>query len=339
MFCKNCGNELNNNDKFCKNCGSTNDQYVETPVVEEPTDNTFMNTQPFSIDEVAQKVEENKEAEMSTPVVETPTVEEPVAATSVEPAVEVPTEPVVEAPAPTISSTPIEPVINTPQKKSNVGFIIILITLIVIILGLGGFIGYKLFSGKTDTPTVTPSNNNQNNNNQNNNQNNNNNNTQKDETYSTVGYTFTIPTGYSKIDEGGSIRVGDSKFQFRVMTTITQYTYANYKSDLEASANEIKKVWGADGASYISSSEQTYNGKNFLIFSFVYQGTYNDAILTELPDGTLLCVVAYYNDLSSKTEGYNNLAKFVKSAVKDTNSSFSGDSKVEFKSSSIEKID
>ena len=103
--------------------------------------------------------------------------------------------------------------------------------------------------------------------------------------------------------------------------------------------SEIKKVWGADGASYISSSEQTYNGKNFLIFSFVYQGTYNDAILTELPDGTLLCVVAYYNDLSSKTEGYNNLAKFVKSAVKDTNSSFSGDSKVEFKSSSIEKID
>ena len=28
MFCRNCGHEINPNDKFCRNCGSSIDEFV-----------------------------------------------------------------------------------------------------------------------------------------------------------------------------------------------------------------------------------------------------------------------------------------------------------------------
>ena len=132
MFCKNCGKELTSNDKFCDSCGTVNEGYVETPSapVEE---NTFMQTQPFSIDEVAQKVEENNEAVVTPEVTpEAPVVEthiEPVVTPTVEAPVEEPTTPAIETPVapvePTIAPAPvIAPVESAhiaaaPKKKGG----------------------------------------------------------------------------------------------------------------------------------------------------------------------------------------------------------------------------
>ena len=123
MFCKNCGNELKTNDKFCPNCGTTNDAYVETPSapVEE---NTFMQTQPFSIDEVAQKVEENNEAVVTpevtpvAPVVETPI--EPVVTPTVEAPVEEPTTPAIETPVAPVEPTIAPAPVIAPVESANI---------------------------------------------------------------------------------------------------------------------------------------------------------------------------------------------------------------------------
>ena len=152
MFCKNCGKELTSNDKFCDSCGTANEGYVETPSAP-VEDDTFMQTQPFSIDVVAQKVEENNGAAATPDVApaEAPVIETPAS----EPTIEAPVASVIEQPvvptAPVMESAPVE-----TKKKSNVGFIILVIVLGLVILGLGAFILFKVLKNDSNKPVAPP---------------------------------------------------------------------------------------------------------------------------------------------------------------------------------------
>ena len=133
MNCKNCGSPITEFDKFCQNCGT-----------------------PTELNKVEQEV--------STPSEEVVAAAEPVAeevnqSASIEPVQGV------QTPAP----TPVEPASTTgetqnpvpaePKKKSNVGFILIVIFLGLVILGVGAFIlfrmfGDRIFNKPVDSPVV-----------------------------------------------------------------------------------------------------------------------------------------------------------------------------------------
>lgn len=328
MFCKNCGKELTSNDKFCDSCGTVNEGYVETssaPV----EDDTFMQTQPFSIDVVAQKVEENNGAAATpdvapaeAPVMETPVASEP-AAPAGEPTIEAPVASVIEQPvvptAPVMESAPVE-----TKKKSNVGFIILVIVLGLVILGLGAFILFKVLKNDSNKPVVnnpstpttpstptepttptTPTS------------------TDDSKTYKTSGYVFTIPDGYEKATIQGVDVIGTKNFAFGDVTIDTFNKY----SDMIAAKDElidILKNSSLSESSFIGADEYTYNGTKIFIVSFLYQDVYNDAFYISLPDGNLLCADAAYTSTTYKTDGYTNVVKFVNSAKKDSTSSFSG---------------
>lgn len=334
MFCKNCGNELNGSQKFCNNCGTLNDQYVEAPteptVEETPSENTFMNTQPFSIEEVAQKVEENKmeESAPKAPIMPeatvTPVETVPVADTPTEePKPAAPETPNYSVPEATISSEPVTSMVpEAPKKKSNTGFIVIVIVLIALILGIGGFILFKVLGNKTDTPTVTPSTPNTNNNSNNNNTNNNNtNNNTSTASYKYNGYKFDVPSGLTILEQDGKEYVVlTGKYQYRGLYLNTTSNYDYYKTNIDQVTNTLKSQMS--GGTYLSTSEQTFDGKDFLVVSFYYGTLYNDFAFTSLPDGNLIEFGVYYENAAEKTDAYKSLAKMIKTATKDTSTSY-----------------
>ena len=118
MNCKNCNSPLSEGATFCPICGQ---QVEETPVV---SNDPIINGGPEVL-EVEKEVSNaasvvNQTAPEVTPIM----------------------------PAPVITPE--------PQKKSNIGLIIVIIILGVLVLALGGFIAYKYIFPKTETPEPTP---------------------------------------------------------------------------------------------------------------------------------------------------------------------------------------
>lgn len=113
MNCKNCGSPITEFDKFCQNCGTPTELKTEEKEVSTPSEEVVAAAEP-----VAEEVNQSASIE---PVqgVQTP-APSPVAK---------PAEPIGEV------QTPVE-----PKKKSNVGFILIVIFLGLVILGVGVFI-------------------------------------------------------------------------------------------------------------------------------------------------------------------------------------------------------
>ena len=331
MFCKNCGKEITNNDKFCKECGTPNENFVEgNPSIEE----AMAQTQPYSIEDVANIVENNEPA----PAVEAPAeapaepvVEEPVA--PVTPVTEnttqtgfVPEQPVIPA-APVMESAPVQ-----PKKKNNVAFIIIIIVLAVVILGLGAFVAYKFLGGKKDTPTVqtpstpnepsipstpsepsTPSTP-----------------TGTTSTFTASGYKFTIPSGFEvkKSSNGSDMIVSGTTIVLGAFRTTTAYTYDYYKANLESVANSSQSSWDETGYTYkVEQGEVTIDNKKMLYIQR-YNPSYKDyadVVIAELSDKTVLILEFYYKSEADADPGYKGIASMVKSAVKDSSSNFASD--------------
>ena len=320
MFCKNCGNELSPTDKFCNNCGAS----IESNPVE-----PFTGTENVESESVSEPVTEEPVVSTSNePTVENPTIEEP---TVNEPVISVPVEPVIntEAETPTFEQSVANSMNNTP-KKSNVGFIVLVIVLGFIILCAGGFIAYKIFTpksgntpttnntGNTTTPsttTSTPT-------------------TQVDNssTYKAAGYKFTIPTGWKKVVTNDIDYIGDSSFLFADIIIDNTYKYSAYKTNWSTYIEQYKTSLANSeytGISYISSGEYTYGGKNYLVGTFYSSnsGTYSNVVVTEMKDGKVFSVITYFRDLSAKEDGYKKLSEFVDSAILDDSSSFSSSTK------------
>lgn len=316
MFCKKCGSQVNGN--FCTNCG-TPIETNEAPVVNEvPT------SQPENIIPVSEPVNQVP----VTPVTETPVqTSEPIPAVPTsEPAGTVPVnEPVNSIPtgesvntAPVSEPTTVDfttpvtyPVYNT-EKKSNLWFILSVIILSVIIVIDVVVIAVKSFSfaGKVETDddiedVVEKEESN----------------TQK---YNVAGYTFIIPDGFEVSSEDGEDFIGTTGFEIGVIQTLPNNTYANYKNNIDQATQIARDQMEAQGASYVSTEERTYDNQKFLIFTFSYNGVFNEVCLTELPDGTLLSFMAYFKASSEYIDGYKKVAKFVQSAKKDSTSTYQG---------------
>lgn len=323
MFCKNCGKELNSLDKFCNNCGApieSTDSVESAPINELPVEETQVSVEP------------NVEVPTEPTFTEVP-VEPVVTETPVEPVVtETPVEPVINEtpavePAPTVSApvndipeAPVSPVINSApiQKKSNAGFIVIIIILGLIILGVGGFIAYKVFMPKKDTPstpavntpstpsTPTPVT------------------TEDKSKYSTNGYVFTIPSGFELFEEGGNKYIKGKKSYFTAGIVDTQYTYAQNKQELESVTSDVITEWTSIGFLLVKKEEITYGGKKFYYVQFydANEKLYSEVVITELSDNSVYGCVLYYQNQEGLSEGYSGILSLVNSAKKDNTGTF-----------------
>ena len=265
MFCINCGKQVNDTDPFCPFCGTKLDN------------NSANNAQP---EQASSQIEELTPVE-STPV-EQPAVEQPVAETPAvtptpevaqpeapveQPAVEQPIAPAPEtpvaAPTPEVAVTPTpgaqaQPVQPAPvqqpanNKGKNNTLILIIILAIVIIVGVV-VIGKTFISTKETPAPTTPSSEP---------------NAQEvadttEKTESYLGYTFTIPDGFTtKIDSKFGLIISDNNVAYSILVDFTN-DYSKYRealiakyptqaADLEKTVGTRKfligKVTGTDGA-------------------------------------------------------------------------------------------
>lgn len=143
-------------------------------------------------------------------------------------------------------------------------------------------------------------------------------------TYIVDGYKFVIPTGFKKIVKGDDERIGDGNFEIGSLKIDNTYSYSAYKDNINDVVATLKEKFGAQGATYIETSEKTYGGQKFLIFSFMYNSIYNDFTLTELSDGSVLGFTAVYAYSTYRESGFAKTAKFVKSADSSSGRAVSG---------------
>ncbi len=337
MFCKNCGKELNPLDKFCNNCGTpieSTDSVETAPINELPVEEAQVSVEP-TVEVPAEPT--FTEVPVEPVVTETP-VEPVVTETPVEPVItEVPSEPTITdtpvepvvtetpavepAPVTDIPAAPVSPVINNTapvQKKSNAGFIVIIIILALIILGVGGFIAYKVLIPKKDTPstpavntpstptTPTPV-------------------TTEDTTkYSANGYVFTIPSGFEVYKEDGDEFIRGKKSYFTAVVVDNQFTYEQNKQEFESIDTSVMNEWNSFGFYLVGNKEITYEGKKFYYVQFynTNNNLYSEIILTELSDGKAFACVLYYQTNDGLKEGYDGILSFVNSAKKDNTGTF-----------------
>lgn len=314
MFCKNCGKELNPLDKFCNNCGTpieSTDSVETAPINELPNEEVKAQSTPAEPAFVEIPVE---------PVITEAPSEPTITETSVEPVIN--ETPAVEpAPVTDIPAAPVSPVINNTapvQKKSNAGFIVIIIILALIILGVGGFIAYKVLIPKKDTPstpavntpstptTPTPV-------------------TTEDTTkYSANGYVFTIPSGFEVYKEDGDEFIRGKKSYFTAVVVDNQFTYEQNKQEFESIDTSVMNEWNSFGFYLVGNKEITYGGKKFYYVQFynTNNNLYSEIVLTELSDGKAFACVLYYQTNDGLKEGYDGILSFVNSAKKDNTGTF-----------------
>ena len=315
MNCKKCGFILEKDNAFCPNCGEPNEFFQKEQSVVEPT--------PVApVEPVQQPVVE------PAPVVPVEPVEQPV----VEPAPVAPVEPVeqpVVEPAPVAPVEPVEqpvpgpaPVINTmntapvPQKKSNVGFIILVIALGLIIVGLGVFICIKLFGGnnnssvKNDTPInnstePTPVN-------------------KQDEDLETVefkGVTFTLPSDVVTEEVStGQMFSNITESYVLIFQQILNGDFNTAKSNFSANTTALEAA--IPTATYNGILEKTIDNQYYYYADYTYNddGTKAMIYITKLPNNLILCGVGvYYIDEIDTV--FDKMTSIVKSA-KTSNNSF-----------------
>ena len=145
--------------------------------------------------------------------------------------------------------------------------------------------------------------------------------------YEKDGYTFTIPTGYTKTLENGSDYFENDHFYFGNIKTISGATYSYYKENLNTLIESFKKTiqTANSSISYLDGKELSYSGKKYLVISFYGSGYYRDIVFTELNDNTLVGFNVFYDSMTYEDTGYASITTFLNSAKKSETNSFSSD--------------
>ena len=211
------------------------------------------------------------------------------------------------------AATVVNQTIPVEKKSSKAPLIILLVVLGVLLIGAIVFAAImfipKLTQGNNPNPipVVTPT---------------------KEETIEISGYKFTIPEGFSILEPNNIKVVGTSGYYFEVNKAATSTsTYDVLASTKYYIATQLSKELPSN-LSYITSTEEIYDGQKYLIIRFSYDqnGTtyYYDVIYTKLPDETVFCTAVDY-ELDYKESGYKSMTKFIKSAVSTTVTTTSND--------------
>lgn len=136
-------------------------------------------------------------------------------------------------------------------------------------------------------------------------------------------YTFTLPDTFDESKLNGTKYIGTNDFYFSLDDSATSTsTYEELEGSKYYIAVELSKMV-ASNLSYVGIEEETYGGQDYLIFRYSYQSSsvtyYYDIVYTKLYDDT---VFATKIDIlpSNKKTGYEEFTKFIKSAVKVSNS-------------------
>ena len=268
MNCKKCGNAITPFDKFCQNCGEPNENFNGGN-----TDNLNQPVNPEPVQE---------------PVAPTP-ISQPVAPSPV-------------APAPVM---PAQTMPAQPAKKSNTGFIVIIIIMALIIIGLGTFLGIKLLGGNSSEPTPT----------QNPTQNvvDTPTNVTNDNVIDVDGYTFVKPSDLTYNEAKGIYINANLAFNLKVVPESYEAALTE-KDSLVATVNNY-----IPGATY---SENTYGTRKYMNFSGVVQGIQTDLYITSLDDETVVMGLLMVNSNYTRTQAYTYLNKIFDSAKESSTSTF-----------------
>lgn len=330
MNCKKCGYVLSNQDQTCPNCGEVNELFngglgvqptpvepaapVEQAPVTPVTPVAPVEQAPVTPVEPAAPVEQVP----VTPVTPVAPVEQapitPVTPTA--PVEQVPVTPVqTEIPSTNSESTSVSSVSNKPKKNGL--FTALVIILCLIILGLGGFIAYKLMNPKTteedtnkkaDTKEVV----------------------KKKDTVNMGGIIFTVPEDVQKKvnDLSTTFKDKDLSYEFYFDGITNEVTYLDVRAQIGDKANEYKTNYETKGASYITTSEYSVGGRKFSGVSYYYQKYYTDFFATSVNDKYVVSGTITYL-ASSKDTAYKMLNELLSSAEEDKEKTFTSTIKIE----------
>ncbi|MBR3117027.1 MAG: hypothetical protein IKF36_04035 [Bacilli bacterium] len=325
MNCKKCGYAITSLDQVCPNCGEPNEFFVnQQPVMP----NSGVNAAP---------VEPVQPAPAVPPVA-------PVEPTPVAPVV--PEAPVAPTPAPT--ATPVAPIEPTPvsipsqntmpnqgvnpsvgisqtqitpaKEKKNTGFILLVIFLVLVIAGLGTFIGIKLLSGNDSGSGGTA-------NNGGGSGTNSGGGTQPVEVdtstkLSVDGIDFTIPSGLTKKENNGVTTLVDSTNGYAIyISGVFDEDFNEVKQALIAEEAQFKTKVESTGGVYIGMNDYSSNGYNYFVGSYTINSVYDDRFITIILGNKLVTGELAYTS-ASKDLAYQTLSKLLNSAKADTSSSF-----------------
>ncbi len=238
MNCKSCGNPLTLEDKFCKKCGTpvemTNN--VNNPVAQPmPASSPIPEVAPAP---VAQPVAQPAPAPVAQPM-QQPMGPAPAAPTGPAPV----NGPMPMGPAPMPGMMGGQPM---PQQQKG-GMNIILIIILVVALGVGGFFAIKALTGKDEGGSggggsVATSTNKVN----------------------YEGYTFDVPTDFTSEKGQGLLILQNQTTAFTI--EILDLTYGSYTGE------QFLANMKQNGFSGSYAGEKTYNGTKYHLFTGTHNG-------------------------------------------------------------------
>lgn len=303
MFCINCGKEVNENTAFCPFCGAK-------------MDNAGQPVAPQQVEELTPAAEPTPVAEQPAPVAEqpapTPVVEQP-APVAEQPAPTAPTTPTIEpnpsvqpAVAPTTQPTTGVPGAPTQGNGKNKTLILIIILAVVVVIGVV-VIG-KTFIGSKDkteptTPTTTDNGGNEPT-------------TVADNTNtaSYMGYTFTLPDGFTDKT--------DAKFGLVITNGTVGYSI---KIDFSNSYDTYLDAFMKKYPTQAANIEKTVSGRKYIIAQLTEDQYKASQYITEANSGETFIGMTMNKTNTIEYSDYQTLTTILDSSKKSGSSFAAGD--------------
>lgn len=333
MNCKKCGNILNETDTFCKICGEpvgngdvvnqggvvTNQQVSQVQSMQtQPAEQVMPAQQPVQAQTVEQIVPVQSQTQEPAASIQQVPIQQSVQPQPVQP-MQQPVQPVQQPMYGAPNNMMSQNMGQQPAPKKNNLFMILLIILLIAILGLGSFIGYKLLS-KDDTKTSEKQNKDTDKNKDKDKDKDKDKEDDEEEEekpiasekniFESSGYKFTIPSDLKYQNEDGLLTFSDSK-TYQATMAVDFYSYDKIVLDQTSVKEELQTL----GLQIVDQAEMTKEGRKFYLFEVSYSGQYAIFYFTKLDD--------YYSAIglivATTSEGYETSLKYVANIVETAN--------------------
>lgn len=319
MNCRKCGNLLNENDTYCKICGE-----VVSSGADVNQGTAMQNPNPQAVQQVNQPVQQPVQQPVEQSMPQQPVMQQPVQ--QPQQVVSQPMQQQVPNMQQPMYGMPNQNMMNqgvmqAPTPKKNNLFTILIIILLIAILGLGSFIGYKAltkYDNKVETnkdkdkeketdkdkdedkdkdkdkdkepekPVVADNKN----------------------VYESNGYKFVVPSDLKYQIEDGILTFSDST-TFQTTMAADYYPYDGIVADQTSIITEIQTT----GFQVVDKAEFTVGNRKFYLFQVAYNGQYAIFYFTKLDD--------YYSAIgliiARVSEGYDKALEYVAKMIDNSN--------------------